>query len=389
MKICVIGMGYVGISNAILLAQKHHVICIDIDAKKLNLIQNKISPIKDSLVSSYLKKKKLNIEVSNVIDSRLSSCKFIIISTPTNFDASKKSFDISSINKIIEKVDKLKIKASIVIKSTIPIGYVSKLNNKYKNLNIYFSPEFLREGHSLHDNLYPSRIIIGDKDKNSMMFAKTMKQCAKGKNIKTIFMKSIEAESVKLFANSYLATRISFFNELDNFSISNKLNSKILIDGVCSDPRISHGYNNPSFGFGGYCLPKDSSQLKHSFKNIPNPLIASIGNSNYSRKKIITEDILSLKTKRIGVYRIIMKKNSDNFRESSIIDIIKMLKRKNKEIYIYEPLIKNKNSLMGCKIINDLLDFKNKSDLIISNRMSIKLKDVLHKVYTRDVFGEN
>lgn len=388
MKISVIGLGYVGLSNAILLATKHKVLCIDIDKNKLESIKNKTSPIKDNLISKYLMTKKLDIEINNNIDKSVLNSTFIIVATPTNFDTKKKSFDVSTINKIVKKLDELKIKSPIIIKSTIPIGYVNRLNQKYKKLKIYFSPEFLREGHSLYDNLYPSRIIIGNKDQYSMKYAKLLSECSKKNNVEIIYMKSTEAETVKLFANSYLATRVSFFNELDSFAIKNNLDSNAIIHGISSDPRIGHGYNNPSFGFGGYCLPKDTKQLTYSFKDVPNALIKSIGVSNNSRKKFISEHILSFKAKTIGIYRITMKKDSDNYRESSTIDIIKILKRNNKKVIIYEPILDD-NKVLDCPVIKDIKLFKATSDLIISNRMSIKLKDVIDKVYTRDIFGEN
>ncbi len=389
MRISVIGMGYVGLSNATLLSTKYKVICYDIDHSKLTSIDNRISPIKDSLITNYFKNKKLQLTTTPVIDTNLSKTDFIIISTPTNYDPIKNRFDTTSIDNIIEKLNSLKSTSSIIIKSTIPVGFVKKIQKKYSNLKIYFSPEFLREGKALYDNLYPSRIIIGDEDKYSKKFINLFKACCLKKNIPIIFMSSTEAESVKLFSNSYLATRVAFFNELDSFSIENKMSSKLLIEGISADPRIGNEYNNPSFGFGGYCLPKDTKQLKANFKNIPNALISSLNRSNQLRKKYIAEDILKLKTKNIGIYTLAMKKGSDNFRESSIIDIIKILKRNGKNIFIYEPLIVDKKRIYGCEIINNFEQFSKKVNLIVTNRPSNKLDGVSVKVYTRDIYGES
>ena len=389
MKVSIIGMGYVGLSNAVLLSLKNNVVCHDIDTSKLDCINKRISPIKDSLISSYFKNKKLRLTTSECIDKEMSKSDFIIISTPTDFDVQKKTFNTSSIDVILKKLNSLKSTAYIIIKSTLPIGYTKKVNSLYKKLKIYFSPEFLREGKALYDNLYPSRIIVGGKDKGAKQFANLLKNSSLKKNIKTLFMDSSEAESVKLFSNSYLAARISFFNELDSFSMSNNFDSKQIIDGICSDPRIGDGYNNPSFGYGGYCLPKDTKQLETSFNSIPNSMIKSLNKSNQLRKKCIVDDLLKTKVKNIGIYQLAMKKGSDNFRHSSIIDIIKLLKNKGKNIYIHEPLITNQSKIYGCTLINDFDLFVKKVNLIVTNRLSSRLKKVSKRIYTRDIYGEN
>ena len=389
MKVSIIGMGYVGLSNAVLLSLKNNVVCHDIDTSKLDCINKRISPIKDSLISSYFKNKKLRLTTSEYINKEMSKSDFIIISTPTDFDVQKKTFNTSSIDVILKKLNSLKSTACIIIKSTLPIGYTKKVNSLYKKLKIYFSPEFLREGKALYDNLYPSRIIVGGEDEGAKKFANLLKKSSLKKNIKTLFMDSSEAESVKLFSNSYLAARISFFNELDSFSMSNSFDSKQLIDGICSDPRIGNGYNNPSFGYGGYCLPKDTKQLEASFDSIPNSMIKSLNKSNQLRKKCIVDDLLKTKVKNIGIYQLAMKKGSDNFRHSSIIDIIKLLKNKGKNIYVHEPLITNQSKIYGCTLINDFDLFVKRVNLIVTNRFSSRLKKVSKRIYTRDIYGEN
>jgi UDPglucose 6-dehydrogenase len=389
MKISVIGMGYVGLSNAILLAVKHSVICHDNNLSKLDSINKKVSPIKDALINSYLKNKPLKLSTSIDINEETIKSSFIIISTPTNYDPLKNTFDTSSIDSILLKLNKLKCNASIIIKSTLPIGYTDIANQKFKNLKIYFSPEFLREGRALYDNLYPSRIIIGNTDKYSKRFLSILKSSSLNKDVKTFTMTSSEAESVKLFANSYLAMRVAYFNELDSFASCHHLDSKQLIDGICADPRIGDGYNNPSFGFGGYCLPKDTLQLSSSFNNVPNAIIKSLKKSNQLRKKHVVDDILKSRVKRIGIYLLSMKKDSDNFRESSIIDVIKLLKKNGKTIYIYEPLLGKKKNIFGCTVINDFNSFLNKTGLIVTNRLCKELRKVRNKVYTRDIYGEN
>ena len=389
MKISVIGMGYVGLSNAILLAVKHTVICHDNNPSKLELINKKVSPIKDSLIKSYLKNKPLKLSTSIDVNEETAKSNFIIISTPTNYDPLKNTFDTSSIDSILLKLNKLKCNAPIIIKSTLPIGYTDNANQKYKNLKIFFSPEFLREGKALYDNLYPSRIIIGNTDKYSKRFLSILKNSSLNKFVKTFTMTSREAESVKLFANSYLAMRVAYFNELDSFALSQNIDSKQLIDGICADPRIGDGYNNPSFGFGGYCLPKDTLQLSSNFNNVPNAIVKSLKKSNQLRKRYIVDDILKSKATHIGIYLLVMKKDSDNFRESSIIDVIKLLKKNGKTIYIYEPLLGKKKNIFGCTVVNDFNSFLAKTSLIVTNRRCKELSKVQNKVYTRDIYGEN
>ncbi len=390
MRICVIGLGYVGLSNATLLSTKYNVVCHDIDKSKLQLINDRVSPIQDSYISNYFKNKKLNLKTIDKIDKSLIDLDYIIICTSTNYDPKSNSFDTSSIDKILKKLNYSKFKSIIIIKSTVPVGFVEQCNKKYKSLKIYFSPEFLREGKALYDNLYPSRMIIGNEDSHSRKYLSMVKKCCLKKNIKTLFMSSTEAETVKLFANNYLATRVAFFNELDSYSIHYNLNTKSVIDGISSDPRIGTHYNNPSFGFGGYCLPKDTKQLISSFKDIKSALIPSLNSSNNLRKKYIISDILKLNIKNIGIYKLSMKKDSDNYRESSIIDIIKNLKKFDKNIFIYDPLLDDKNKIFGCEIINNFDIFLNKVSLIVTNRISSELKKVsAKKIYTRDVYGEN
>tara|TARA_Y100001936_G_scaffold69054_1_gene68048 strand:- start:2557 stop:3726 length:1170 start_codon:yes stop_codon:yes gene_type:complete len=389
MKISVIGMGYVGLSNATMLSTKYSVNCCDIDKSKLEAIENRRSPIKDNLISEYFQKKKLKLKISLDITTEVSQSDFIIISTPTNFHPSTNMFDTKSIDKILKKLSSMNTSSIIIIKSTLPVGYTEQMNKKFEDLKIYFSPEFLREGRALYDNLHPTRIIIGNKDKNSIKFVKIIKDVSRKKNIKTIYMTSKEAESVKLFSNSYLATRVAFFNELDSYCLGNGLDTKSIIEGISSDPRIGEGYNNPSFGYGGYCLPKDTKQLNSNFGKIPNALIKSITSSNLRRKQFIVSDILKHKVKNIGIYKLAMKKDSDNFRESSIIDIIRMLKKNGRNVFIHEPLIKDKKSLFGCPLVNNLDLFIKNIKLIVTNRFSKKLNKFSVKVYTRDIFGEN
>ena len=389
MKISVIGMGYVGLSNATMLSTKHDVLCCDIDESKLESIEKRSSPIKDKLISEFFKNKKLKLKTGIKIDSEVSQSDFIIISTPTNFHTSTNMFDTKSIDKILKRLSMMKSTSIIIIKSTLPVGYTAQVNSRFKDLKIYFSPEFLREGLALYDNLFPSRIIIGNKDKYSLKFVNIIKSVVQKRNLKIIYMSSTEAESVKLFSNSYLAARVAFFNELDSYCIGNNLDPKSIIVGVSSDPRIGEGYNNPSFGFGGYCLPKDTKQLRSSFGQIPNSLVRSLTLSNLQRKQFVVSDILKHKEKNIGIYMLAMKKDSDNFRESSIIDIIRLLKKNGRNIFIHEPLLKDKKTIFGCSIINNFDLFIKKTNLIVTNRASKKLNKVSNRVYTRDIFGEN
>ena len=390
MNFIVFGAGYVGLSLAILIATKHHVILVDKDKKKIDQLKKNISPIKDTEIETYLTKKKLNLDFSTESNLYLDSADYIIIATPTNYVVDTKSFNTSSVEEVISDAINSKTKADIIIKSTVPIGFTDMLRNKHNRENIYFSPEFLRETKALHDNLYPSRIIVGHNTNEAILFGNILAECSLKKIEKNeiIIMSSKEAESVKLFANTYLAMRVSFFNELDSFSEVNGLYTKNMIKGISSDPRIGDFYNNPSFGYGGYCLPKDTKQLLNDFDNIPNKLINSVVESNATRKKFIVDQILKKKPQKVGVYRLIMKSESDNFRESAIVDIIKILKKNEISVVLYEPLIDNP-FFDGVEVLNNLNHFISCSDLIIANRSSDELKNVSDKVYTRDIFGTN
>ena len=386
MKIAVAGTGYVGLSLATLLSQNNEVVALDIIPDKVEKINNKISPIKDEYIEKFFKEKKLNLRATLDYKEAFRGADFVIISTPTNYDEEKNYFDTSSVEDIIEKVISMNDKnTTMVIKSTIPVGYTENIKEEYNIDNIFFSPEFLREGKALYDNLYPSRIIVGSKSEKAKEFAKLLKDSAEKENINTLFMNSTEAEAVKLFSNTYLALRVAYFNELDTYADVKGLNTKDIINGVCLDPRIGDNYNNPSFGYGGYCLPKDTKQLLANYSDVPQNLIEAIVNSNKTRKEFIAEDVLKIKPKCVGIYRLTMKAGSDNFRSSAIIDIIKLLKANNQEIIIYEPTLKDEE-FNGCKIINNLDEFKKQSSIIMANRVTDEIRDSIDKVYTRDLF---
>ncbi len=388
MNITILGAGYVGLSNAILLAKNNQVTLVDIDKEKISLLKKKKSPIRDSLIQRYLSKKNLSLTFDTQISNNLSKSKAVLIATPTNFDPKTKSFDTVSIEDILKRLKKNKFSKLVVIRSTVPVGFTEKMQKKYPNIDIAFFPEFLREGDALRDSLYPSRIICGSKTNKARFFLNLLKDSAIKKNIQTQITSSSEAEAIKLFSNMYLAMRIAFFNELDSFSLSKNLNSKEIIDGLSSDPRIGNYYNNPSFGYGGYCLPKDTQQLRQNFKDIPQKLIQATIQSNHLRKKFIVNEILKRKPKIIGIYRLSMKTGSDNWRESAIIDVIKSLKREQNRLIIYEPLL-SKKTFMGISIENDLEKFKNKSKLIVANRFDIALGNNDEILFTRDIFNEN
>lgn len=390
MKISVVGAGYVGVAISILISKKYEVRLLDIDEEKVFKINNKISPIEEEQIKYHLEKKNLKLTASTSKKDCYSETDLVIICTPTNFDDKKKSFDTKSVEDVVKDVLKENKSIPIVIKSTIPVGFTEHLKNKYKTKKIFFSPEFLRETSALFDCLNPSRIIIGDKSKYSENFAQILCECSdlKTDNIPILYMSSNEAEAVKLFSNTYLAMRVAFFNELDSFSEFNSLSAKTIIEGIGHDPRIGNYYNNPSFGYGGYCLPKDTKQLLSLYRNVPNKIINAIVESNKIRKKFIVKSILDKKPKVLGIYRLVMKKNSDNVRESAIFDIINLLKKENLKIVVFEPQnIQMKKSEF--KIIKSIREFKNISDLIIANRFSSELKDVKEKVYTRDIFNIN
>ena len=390
MRITVAGTGYVGLSLATLLSQRNEVVALDIIQEKVDKINKRISPIQDEYIEKYFTEKKLNLTATVDWEKALTGADFVIISTPTNYDEEKNFFDTSSVEDIIEKVLRVdpNHKTQMVIKSTIPVGYVEKIRKHYNIDNIFFSPEFLREGKALYDNLYPSRIIVGDKGEKGKEFAKLLQNASLKENVPTLFMNSTEAEAVKLFANTYLALRVAYFNELDTYAEVKGLNTKDIIEGVGLDPRIGTHYNNPSFGYGGYCLPKDSKQLLANYKDIPQNLIEAIVKSNDTRKDFIAHDVLAKKPKTIGIYRLTMKSGSDNFRSSAIQDIIKIFKAENQNVIIYEPTL-DREEFNGCKVVNGLQEFKNDSSIIMANRINEDLKDAKDKVYSRDLFARD
>jgi UDPglucose 6-dehydrogenase len=386
-KILIFGAGYVGMSLAILLADKFKVLIFDVDNVKVKKINDKEYPIIDSLLDNFLSTKKLDLKAINSFTEHLSISDLIILALPTNYDEKSNQFDTTILNNTLNTLDKYSFNKPIIIKSTIPIGYTVDVKKIYPNLNIIFVPEFLREGKALKDNLYPSRIVIGGIEEKTREVAEVFNSIAIN-NPDIFFMSSAEAEAVKLFANTYLAIRISFFNELDSYCLENKIDTKNIINGISSDPRIGNGYNNPSFGYGGYCLPKDTKQLLANYKNIPQELFSAVIKSNIKRKEFIAQKIINKNPKVVGIYRLIMKAGSDNFRESAITDVISNLENHNIKIVIYEPLIKNKN-FNNWVVINSLKEFKQSSDIIIANRNDESLSDVAIKVFTRDIFGDN
>lgn len=388
MKIAVAGTGYVGLSLAVLLSQHNEVYALDIMKEKVDMINNHISPIRDNEIEDYLKNKKLNLKATLDYKEAFKDAKYIVISTPTNYDDKTNKFDTSSVEDTIEKVISMNLDTTIIIKSTIPVGFTEKMKDKYGIDNIIFSPEFLREGSALYDNLYPSRIILGEKSKRAEKFANLLKEGALKENIDVKFMGNTEAEAVKLFSNTYLALRVAYFNELDTYCELKGLNTKEIIEGVGLDPRIGSHYNNPSFGYGGYCLPKDTKQLLANYKDVPENLIEAIVKSNDTRKTHIAEMITSKNPKVVGIYRLTMKTDSDNFRSSAIQGVIQNLKKSNVEIIIYEPTLGD-DEFNDCKVIHDFDEFKKCSDIIIANRLEDALKDCKDKVYTRDLYSRD
>lgn len=388
MKIAVAGLGYVGISMAVLLSRKYNVMAIDIDHAKVASINNGISPIRDAEISRYLKNEKLNLQATTHADEAFKEADYIIIATPTNYDPNSNKFDTSSVDSVITKALEVNRNATIIIKSTIPVGFTEACKKRYNHAAIIFSPEFLREGQALHDNLHPSRIIVGDLGEIGKTFAHILASCALDQHPPILLTDSNEAEAIKLFSNTYLAMRIAYFNELDSYAESHDLNSKRIIEGVSLDPRIGMHYNNPSFGYGGYCLPKDTKQLLANYQDIPNELIGAIVKSNQTRKNFITTSVIARKPSTVGIYRLIMKNGSDNFRDSSVLDIIKNLQEQNINVIIYEPTL-HADSFMSARLLNDLNIFISSSDIIIANRTSPELEIASDKLYTRDVFKNN
>lgn len=386
MKIAVAGTGYVGLSLATLLSQKNEVYALDVIPEKVEKINKRISPIQDEYIEKYFKEKDLNLKATLDYKEAFTGARFVIISTPTNYDEKSHFFDTSSVEDIIQKVkDMNDSNIVMVVKSTIPVGFINNMKEKYNIDNIFFSPEFLREGKALYDNLFPSRIIVGEKSKRAEEFAHLLSEGAIKEDITIKYMNSTEAEAVKLFANTYLALRVSYFNELDTYAELKGLNTKDIIDGVCLDPRIGTYYNNPSFGYGGYCLPKDTKQLLANYKDVPQTMIRAIVESNDIRKKHIADMILAKKPKTVGIYRLTMKAGSDNFRASAIQSVINLIKEKDVEVIIYEPTLKA-DEFEGLKVEHSLDNFKNNSDVIIANRYDEELADEIDKVYTRDIY---
>lgn len=384
MKIAVAGTGYVGLSLATLLSQNYEVVALDIIPEKVEKINNRISPIQDEYIEKYFKEKNLNLRATLDYEEAFKNAKFIIISTPTNYDEKTNYFDTSSVEDIIEKVISMNLDTTMIVKSTIPVGFIEAMKKKYNIDNIMFSPEFLREGKALYDNLYPSRIIVGEKSNRAAEFAKLLKEAALKDDVVIKYMNSTEAEAVKLFANTYLALRVAYFNELDTYAEVKGLNTKDIIDGVCLDPRIGDHYNNPSFGYGGYCLPKDTKQLLANYKDVPQNMIEAIVKSNDTRKRHIADMILERNPKVVGIYRLTMKSGSDNFRASAIQSVIKYLRAENVKVIIYEPTLND--NFEGLEVVNNLSNFKKLSDVIVVNRYNDELNDVQEKIYTRDLY---